>query len=338
MNTGQGCEIKAIEFVFPQKVVTNSDLSKEFPDYNFSLFEAKVGIKNRYVVSGGETALDLAKQACDQLFKNIDQSNIDYIIYCTQSPEYILPTSACILQDLLSLKTNIGALDINLGCSGYTYGLTVAKGLILSGQATNVLLVTAETYSKYLHPGDRSNRAIFGDAASATLVGECSNEGIGKFVFGTDGSGYNKLIIKNGGGRNSYQTNADLLSYGTDNLYTDNHLYMDGPEIFNFTSEKVPRIVNDLAEINNLKMPQINQTICHQANAVMLELIRKKCKISKDSFYIDLADGGNTVSNTIPIALKRYSQGLDQSETVALVGFGVGLSWCGGIINLKHKL
>jgi 3-oxoacyl-[acyl-carrier-protein] synthase-3 len=338
MNEGKGCEIKAIEFVFPQKAVTNSDLSKEFPDYNFSLFEIKVGIKNRYVVSEGETALDLAKQACEKLFKNIDRNSIDYIIYCTQSPEYILPTSACILQDLLALKTNIGALDINLGCSGYTYGLTVAKGLIVSGQATNVLLVTAETYSKYLHPGDRSNRAIFGDAASATLVAECNNEGIGKFVFGTDGSGYNKLIIRNGGGRNSYQLNPDALSYGSDNLYTDNHLYMDGPEIFNFTSEKVPQIANDLTAINNLEITQIDQFICHQANAVMLELIRKKCKISKNAFYIDLADGGNTVSNTIPIALKRYSQSIGQSQTIALVGFGVGLSWCGGIINLKNKL
>ena len=171
-----GSEIKSIEYVYPKTKISNRDLALKFPDYDFSMFEKKVGIESRYWVNEGETALDLAVKACHKLFQRIEKETIDYILYCTQSPEYFLPTTACVLQDRLGLRKNIGALDFNLGCSGYTYGLSLAKGLIDSGQAKNILLVTAETYSKYLHEKDRSNRAIFGDAATATLISFSENE------------------------------------------------------------------------------------------------------------------------------------------------------------------
>lgn len=335
-----GVKLLGIEYVYPRNKVTNEDLSIEFPDYDFSKFEDKVGIKSRYWVSENETALDLAKKACDRLFNNHSKDNIDYILYCTQSPEYFLPTTACILQDYLKIDKTVGALDFNLGCSGYVYGLSLAKGLINSGQAKNVLLVTAETYSKYLHPKDKSNKAIFGDAAAATLITYDDKEFFGEFLFGTDGSGFEKLIVKNGCSRTPLDIDAKEISYGSNNIYTDNHLYMNGPEVFNFTNEVIPNFTIDVLEKNNIQIDKVSQFVFHQANAFMLNFIRKRLKIEPNKFFINLEDGGNTVSCTIPIALKKYALTMEQnkSETIALVGFGVGLSWAGGIIKINSKL
>ncbi len=334
-----GAVIKNIEYVFPKQKITNNDLAKQFQDYDFEKFEEKVGIINRYWVSEDETAFDLAKEACEKLFEKIDRQEIDYILYCTQSPEYFLPTTACVLQNQLGLKKNIGALDFNLGCSGYVYGVGLAKGLINSGQAKNVLLVTAETYSKYLHPNDRSNRAIFGDAATATLISFSNKECVGEFLFGTDGSGYDKLIVKNGCSKSPFSTKANEITYGTNNVYTDNHLYMNGPEVFNFTSEVVPNFTKEVLEKNQKEIKDINQFVFHQANSFMLNFMRKRLKIDTECFYIDLKDGGNTVSSTIPIALKNYSQNNEfEEQEIIIVGFGVGLSWAGGLITINSNI
>lgn len=333
-----GMIIKAIEYVYAENKITNKNLEVMFPDYDFAKFEEKVGIKNRYWVGENETAFDLALKACEKLFLNHDRQEIDYILYCTQSPEYFLPTSACILQNKLGIKKNIGALDFNLGCSGYTYGVSLAKGLISSGQVKNVLLVTAETYSKYIHPKDRSNRSIFGDAATATLITHSQEEGIGNFLFGTDGSGYDKLIVKNGCSRYPYDSETPELTYGTDNVYSDNHLYMNGPDVFNFTNEVVPRFTKEILEVNNTSIESIDQFVFHQANAFMLNFMRKRLKIPSENFFIDMEDGGNTVSCTIPIALKKYSKLINSESTIIIVGFGVGLSWSGGLIKIKSKL
>lgn len=335
-----GAQIKKIEYVFPEIVVTNEDLKRDFPDYDFERFEEKVGIKRRYIAGGNETGLDLAEKACYKLFENFDKQKIDYILYCTQSPEYFLPTTACILQDKLGLRTDIGALDFNLGCSGFTYGVNLANALISSGQAENVLLVTAETYSKFIHPKDKTNRSIFGDAAAATLISKTEEDHIFKFKFGTDGSGYDKLIIKNGCSRFPLDPNAEEIGYGTDNIYTDNHLYMNGPEIFNFTTKVIPNFVKEMMEVNKMEVGQVDQFVFHQANSFMLDFLRKRIKIDKENFYNDLSDGGNTVSCTIPIAVKRFTERLDKDQelTLAIVGFGVGLSWSGGIIKINNKL
>lgn len=334
-----GAKISNIEYYFPDKVLSNEDLKIEFPDYDFSKFEDKIGIQNRYVVSENETALDLAIKSSEKLFEKFDRSLVDYILYCTQSPEYFLPTTSCILQDKLNLRKNIGAFDFNLGCSGYTYGLSLAKSLINSNQAKNVLLITAETYSKYLHLGDKSNRAIFGDAATSTIISFSDNDYINEFQFGTDGSGYDKLIVKNGASRFKFDENIESKSYGSDNLYSDNNLYMNGPEIFNFTNDVIPNFITDLLQSNEINDKEINQYVLHQANAFMLNTIRKKMKIDKERFFIDLMDGGNTVSCTIPIALKKYSQlNTGEIQNIILVGFGVGLSWSGGLIKLNTKL
>lgn len=336
-----GVTIQALEYYLPEYKVSNDDLKGQFPDYDFGKFESKVGIRNRYWAKENETALDLAEQACLKIFERINKEDIQYIIYCTQSPEYILPTTACLLQDRLGLSKSIGAFDFNLGCSGYVYGMSLAKGLIESGQVNSVLLVTAETYSKYLNPQDKSNRAIFGDGASATYLTRGEIDGLGQFSFGTDGSGAEKLIIKNGGSKNACIPNAEIRTYGSDNQYTDNELYMNGPEIFNFTSENIPLFTNEVLDKNNNSLEDVDYFVFHQANSFMLEFLRKRIKIDKEKFYVNMADGGNTVSNTIPIALKRLSEEIGEIKSpisVMIVGFGVGLSWAGGVINLTKNI
>jgi len=334
-----GAIIEKIEYVFPEREITNQDLQKEFPDYDFLKFEQKVGIKSRRIVSENETALDLAIRACEKIFEgDINKNEIDFILLCTQSPEYILPTTACILQDKLSLRKDIGALDFNLGCSGYTYGLSIANGLIASNQAKKILLVTAETYSKFIHKKDRTNRSIFGDAAAATIISHCREDNIGGFLFGTDGGGYDKLIVRNGGSRNNFDTNCEIKNYGTENEYSDNHLYMNGPEVFNFTAKVIPKFTKELLLKNNLQVNQIDQYIFHQANAFMLNFMRKRIKIKSENFYVNIENYGNTVSCTIPIALKDYSQKITSSEKIMLIGFGVGLSWSGGLVTINKSL
>ncbi len=321
--------IGSTEIYLPEKILTNHDLKLEFPDWDYSKIQDKVGILQRHVCSDDETALDLAVKASEKLFLKYDKSKIDFVILCTQSPDYFLPTTACILQDRLGLSGKAGAFDFNLGCSGYVYGLAIAKGLLYSGISENLLFITSETYTKHIYSKDIANRAIFGDAATASVITRSDISKIGHFTFGTDGSGMNNLIIQNGGLRNAYDPEAVEIEYGTGNFYTLNNLYMNGPEIFNFTIDNVPPLIQSNLGANQITIEDIDYFIFHQANKFMLEYLRKKIGIPPHKFYIDMAETGNTVSNTIPIALKNaFKKGvIGKGSKVMLAGFGVGYSW-----------
>tara|TARA_B100002052_G_C15885389_1_gene601268 strand:- start:1402 stop:2406 length:1005 start_codon:yes stop_codon:yes gene_type:complete len=333
-----GAEIKNIEFITPSIRLTNDDLKKEFEDYNFKRFESRVGISQRYIVGKNESTLSLAEKAIKKLLSTstLKRKDVHYVILCTQSPEYKLPTTACMLQDRLGLNKDVGAFDFNLGCSGYVYGLFLAKKIVCK-EKKNLILVTSETYSKFLHPEDRSNRSIFGDAATATWIQYSEIDSIKEFVLGTDGSGFDKLIIKNGGCKYPFDPSPEKISYGSDNAYTQNHLYMDGPEIYNFTSTKIPQLIKDTLTKNNVDKKDINQFILHQANKILLNQIRVSLEIQKENFYINLNKYGNTVSNTIPIALKEYldeNKNGNKQKNIILTGFGVGLSWASCLIKI----
>lgn len=318
--------ISKIESFFPKKVVTNEDLQKEFPEWSPEKIFNKVGVKQRYAASQEETVLELAVEASNKILKDIDKSKIDFILFCTQSPDYHLPTTACILQDRLGLRKEIGALDFNLGCSGFVYGLGVAKGLISAGIAKTILLVTSETYTKYLRADDKSNKTIFGDGTAATLIEKDDTKQSFQFELGTDGSGYDNLIVKNGGGRNPI-SEEDMMG---------NCLYMNGPKIFTFTIEKIPIIVDEVLKKNNLKKEDIDYFVFHQANKHILNRQREILDIPEEKFYINLENTGNTVSSTIPIALKDLidTNKIKQGQKIMLVGFGVGLSWGATIIEI----
>ena len=159
---------------FPQRVETNAQLAEEYPQWNVATIAEKTGIHQRYIAAEGECASDLGVQAAQKLFHehDIDPASVDYLLLCTQTPDYPLPTTACLMQERLGLRQSVGAIDFNQGCSGFVYGLSLAEGLICGGMADRILFITAETYSKYIHPTDRSLRTIFSDAAAATLIEE----------------------------------------------------------------------------------------------------------------------------------------------------------------------
>lgn len=326
--------IKAISYYLPERVVTNEELVKEFPEWSVDKVAQKVGVDSRHLAAPNETAGDMAEKAARKLFEEyqVDPKSIDFLLLCTQSSDYFLPSTACILQDRLGIPTSAGAFDYNLGCSGCIYGMAIAKGLIAAGIAKNILLLTAETYNKYLHPLDKSNRSIFGDGAAACLISTDGFAEIGEFVLGTDGSGANNLIVKTGSARQKSATGL-FVEDEEGHLWRDDYLYMNGGAIFNFTLDAVPAMMKEILEKNGLTKDQIDYYVFHQANKFMLNTIRKICMLPKEKFYVNLATTGNTVSSTVLIGLKDCigNSVIKAGDKVMVTGFGVGLSW-GGII------
>ena len=330
--------IKAINYYLPEKVVTNEELLKEFPEWSVDKVAAKVGIDSRHVADENETAGDLAEKAARKLFEehNIDPKSIDFLLLCTQSSDHFLPSTACILQDRLGIPTTAGAFDYNLGCSGCVYGMAVAKGLIAGGIAKNVLLLTAETYNKYLHPSDKSNRSIFGDAAAACLISTEGIAEIGEMSLCTDGSVAKHLIVETGAARHKAATGKQTTD-DDGHIRRDDYLYMDGSAIFNFTLDAVPAMMKDILAKNEMVKENIDYYVFHQANKFMLNTIRKVCVLPKDKFYVNLNETGNTVSSTVMIGLKQCLDAgtITPGMKVMVAGFGVGLSWGGTILRFR---
>ena len=328
--------IKAITYYLPERVVTNEELVKEFPEWSVEKVAQKVGVDSRHLAAQDETAGDMAEKAARKLFSeyDINPASIDFILFCTQSPDYFLPSTSCILQDRLGIPTSAGAFDYNLGCSGCVYGMAVAKGLISAGIAKNVLLLTAETYNKYLHPDDKSNRSIFGDGAAACLISTDGFAEIGEFSLGTNGSGAENLIVKTGASRQKQPTG--LYSEDSEgHIRRDDYLYMNGGAIFNFTLDAVPAMMKGVLEKNRMEKEDVDYYVFHQANKFMLNTIRKVCVLPKDKFYVNLSNTGNTVSSTVLIGLKDCidNSTIKPGDKVMVAGFGVGLSWGSSILT-----
>lgn len=316
--------------------MTNEELVKDFPEWSVEKVAAKIGVNSRHLAAADETAGDMAEKAAHRLFEenNINPKDIDFLMLCTQSPDYFLPSTACILQHRLRIPVTSGAFDYNLGCSGCIYGLALAKGLIVAGIAKNILVLTSETYNKYIHPQDKGNRSIFGDGAAACLVSTEGIAEIGEFVLGTDGSGAKDLILKTGSSRHSQRMN-DYLFDDEGHIQSSDYLYMNGSSIFNFTLEAVPNMVSQVLEKNGMEKENVDYYIFHQANKFMLNTIRKVCVLPKNKFYINLETTGNTVSSTVMIGLKDCldNHTIQSNMNVMITGFGVGLSWGGTILK-----
>lgn len=321
---GPKARIAAIEYYLPEGVLSNEEIAREHPGWTADDITAKTGIRERRIAHDHECASDLAVRAAEKLFSSgrCRPRDIDYILLCTQSPDYFLPTTACLIQHRLGVPEAAGALDFNLGCSGFVYGLGLAKGLIETGQSNRLLLICAETYSKYIDPGDRATRTIFGDAASATLIESTASDTafIGIPVYGTDGDGARKLIVE-GGAMRSPSTARKLLMNGTD--------------IFTFTIRRIPALVQETLQRSGLEPEQIDFFVFHQANLYMMEHLRKKLRVPGEKFVVFLERCGNTVSSTIPIALKETldTGRLKPGSLVMIVGFGVGYSWAASILR-----
>jgi 3-oxoacyl-[acyl-carrier-protein] synthase-3 len=333
--------IKGIASYLPAEKLTNEQLAEQFGDWHASQILSKTGVAVRGVAAKDECASDLGVAAAQRLFDEgmCSPDEIDFLIFCTQSPDYFTPTTACLIQDRLGLRTSCGAVDINQGCSGYIYGLALAKSLVEAGTARTVLLVTADTYTKFINRRDRSLLTLFGDGAAATLVRavEAESELIGPFVLGTDGRGANQIIVKAGGLRHAPTADTAIEKEDSSgNWRSDQNLFMDGGDVFSFALRTVPPTLQQLLEKSGLTLEQIDFMIPHQANKFVLERLRAKLKFPAKKFWIDMEQSGNTVSSTIPIALESAMQKgrVKKGDRVALVGFGVGYSWGATMIEI----
>ncbi|WP_215409568.1 ketoacyl-ACP synthase III [Janthinobacterium sp. JC611] len=333
-------QLTAIAYHLPQATLTNDALAQELGEWSAQKIFDKTGIAERHIAAADETASDLAFHAAEKLFSEhaIERDGIDFLILCTQAPDHFLPSSACVLQQRLRLPTSCGALDINLGCSGYVYALAMAKGLIEAGIRKQVLILTADTYSKFINPRDRSVRTLFGDAAAASLVsGGATQQGLGPFVLGTDGSGAKNLIVPAGAMRLPRSAATAVESEdASGNWRSQDDLFMDGAEIVQFTLGAVPRTMQELLDAAGKTLDDIDHVIFHQANKFMLDALRRKIRIPEAKFVIEIDTVGNTVSSTIPIAIARARQSgrIRPGDTALLLGFGVGYSWGGTLAHL----
>jgi 3-oxoacyl-[acyl-carrier-protein] synthase-3 len=337
----QRAAVKAIKSFLPEHKLTNEQLAEQFGDWHASQILSKTGVAERGIAAANECASDLGVAAAKRLFASgaCAPDEVDFLVFCTQTPDYFMPTTACLMQDALGLRTSCGAIDINQGCSGYIYGLALAKSLVEAGTARTVLLVTADTYTKFINRRDRSLLTLFGDGAAATLVQavESERELVGPFILGSDGRGANQIIVKAGGMR--YRPTAETAIEKEDssgNWRSDENLFMDGGDVFSFALRTVPPTLQQLLEKARLTLDQIDFIFPHQANKFVLERLRAKLKFPAEKFWIDMEKSGNTVSSTIPIALENAieQQRVKPGDRVALVGFGVGYSWGATMIEV----
>lgn len=329
--------IRAVSTYLPEAVETNANWEKKFTD--------KLGINTRHLSKKDEVSSDLCVKAAENLFDEygVERHDIDYLVVCVLHPDYPMPPTSCIVQDKLKLKTSVAAVDIDMGCSGYVYGLSVVKGLVESGVAENVLFITTTVITKFINQKDNVMRPLFGDGATATLISKVESDKplIHSFVFGTDGSRYDKLYIPAGGSKNVPTLTKDVLDIEADgNVHSNYEWHMDGSAISFFTLRTVPALVEDVLKKANLKREDIDYYIFHQANKFMMEHVQKKCHLEGMAFYNDISETGNTVAGSVPLGIDYVlrEKNSDELKNVMLAGFGVGLSWAGCIADLTQMM
>ncbi len=332
-------QIKEIRVALPAQIIGNDEIATREPNWDMTRVQQKTGVRSRHFARDGETAYDLALTACRELLAQNSglTDKIDAVIFCTQSPDYIMPPNACLLHKELDLKDQVAAFDFNLACSGFPYGLAIADGFLKAKTARHILLVTADTYSKFISPQDRSVYSLFGDGAAVTWLTESSDErGLIDLSLATFGRDYPSFMIEAGGCRlpRSEKT-AELKSDIAGNRRSQNHIAMKGQAVLDFVKSKVPAQVDELLLRNGLKLSDIDLVIPHQASATALDELRMHLKLPAERFFQNLGLVGNTVSASIPIALKEALEGgrIKTGHTVLLIGFGVGLSYASAILK-----
>jgi 3-oxoacyl-[acyl-carrier-protein] synthase-3 len=331
--------VEGIEYALPEKVVTNADLARENPAWDMARLLERTGVEARHIAVPGETALDLGHRACLSLRAKglLAPDEIDALIFCTETPDYPIPPNACILHEKLQLPTRVMAFDITLACSGFVYALGLARSIIRSGAARRVLIVTADTYSRLIHPADRACRCLFGDGAAATLVGP-GPRGIELLdvTYGTSGAQHERFIVRAGGARLSHSPQTALpVTDRSGNVRTAEHIEMDGLGVLSFFNSVIPPAVRDILQRNQLLQDDISCFVFHQASRVAIDGINRILKIPAERVVYDMASMGNLVSASIPVALKRAQDAgrLPPGEHVVLCGFGVGLSWATALVR-----
>ena len=331
-----GAIIKHIEYYLPKKVVSNIDLVKDNPEWNIEKIEGKSGVVKRHIAELNETALDLAINAVDKIFNSgvLSKNEIDAVIFCTQSNDYIMPANSFLIHKHFNFKQNVWTFDYNLACSGYIFGLAITRGIIETGLARNVLLINSETYSKYIYPKDRSTTILFGDGAAASVISGAEFDGIIDVILSSSGEKFDSFYIPAGGMKTPKSDDTkEIIVDQSGNQKMAENIHMNGFAVWQFISKNVSEQISTLLERNHLGVNDIDLYVLHQASKLTLDSLIKSLNLSKDKVFLNLQDVGNTVSASVPIALKdaELSGKLKKGDLILLSGFGVGLSW-GSII------
>lgn len=331
--------IEAIATAFGSRLVTNAELEEAYPEWDFRRLGERTGVFARPIAADGETALDFAERAARKLIDDgrLKPSEIDAVIFCTETPDHLIPPNSCVLHQRLKLMTSVSAFDITLACSGYPYALMLARSMIDSGAAKNVLVATSDTYSHLIHPGDRATRVLFGDGGAVSLVTARSERyRIQEIMLGTSGEHYQRFIVKAGGARfPRSDTTREERQDKSGNIRNAESIEMDGFGVLSFFNTQVPRAVRELLAKRQLDIKDIDLFVCHQASKVALEGVRKGIGADPEKFIIDIEETGNLVSASIPVALERAESAgrIKRGQRIVLCGFGVGLSWGTALIE-----
>jgi 3-oxoacyl-[acyl-carrier-protein] synthase-3 len=333
-------EIADIAYRLPDRVVTNTELAEAHPDWDMGRVASRAGVLTRHIAADGETALDLGAAASKALLARHPGliERLDGLIFCTQTPDYVMPPNACLLHEQLGLRDEVLAMDTNLACSGFVYALAVAEGLISAGTCHDLLIVTADTYSRLTNAGDRAVRTLFGDAGAATWVHASGDgqRGVLDLQCATSGKGYQSFYVPAGGFRTP--SSAATSREETDrsgNVRTAEDIHMDGLGVLSFVQSKVPGQVRDLLSRNGVTTEDLDLVVFHQASKMALETLTRSLGLDARIVFQNLGSVGNTVSASIPISL---AQGAEEGRTpagslVLLSSFGVGLSWASALVR-----
>jgi 3-oxoacyl-[acyl-carrier-protein] synthase III len=320
-----GVRLAGIASAVPEKFITNDSLNDIYGVEEMEKISASTGIYKRHIAPAGMCASDLCVAASDRLIEDLQwqKDSIDAIIFISQSPDYIMPATACTIQQRLGLSKNCAAFDVNLGCSAYPYGLWLASSLIASGGVNRALLMVGDVGSGAeapYAPRDRGTAVLFGDAGSVTALERDENAPPMTFQMGTDGGGKDHLIVRKGGWRNPYALGSK---------YEGVYLHMDGAEVFTFTLTQIPKLVKSVLALANWSIEETDAFVMHQANTFILKHLMTKLKIPDDKMIIAMEDFGNTSCASIPLSLTHALKDKLRTSKMNLVltGFGIGLSW-----------
>jgi len=326
--------IEGVSYYLPATVLSNRQLEKEFPSLRAEQILKTTGIEERHISAPDEIGSDVCYKAALILFEDyhISPADFDFLLVCTEGLDYKAPCTAMILHDRLDLSPDCGALDIPMGCTGFVNGLLMAESLIVAGHAKRVLLLTGDVPSKVIHAADQELRVLFGDAGAATSIIRSEKGRIGPFLYGVDGANAKNLWVERSGAR----TPPDLPWLLDHQALPWGRMRMDGAAIFSFSLKRVPKLVHELLSKGNLDLDDVDHFIFHQANGFLLEVLRKRIGIPRSKFHICLKNVGNTVSASIPIALRSAmnNKRIEKGDRAMLVSFGIGLSWAAVIIEL----
>jgi 3-oxoacyl-[acyl-carrier-protein] synthase-3 len=321
----QGFRIAGVSTCVPARVERNLDDDLGFDPDEVRKVVQMAGVRERRVVDAGVTSVDLCFEAAEALLQKLQwpRESITGLIFVTQSPDYFLPSTSCVVHRWLNLSDACAAFDVGLGCSGYPYGLYLAATMLRAGGQQRILMLHGETPSRFVAADDQATRLLFGDAGSATAL-ESSPDGSGHFCLHTDGGGYEGLIIRGGAFRDREPADPRDLA-----------LRMDGAGIFNFTIKRVPPLIRDALELSGQSVDQIDAYLFHQSNRFIMKHLLKKCGLPDARVPMTIEDNGNCGGPSVAVTLTRMLPAQrDRAWKLMLLGYGVGLSWGAAVVDV----